>query len=155
MYRGRKLEQVQYPLGGQGGPLVGDFIQQRGVTRQAHSKFPRNLSSGCVSDWLWTTRRECSTPGIPESQTQFLREGSICTFPLINWFPGECMCFQGPYLLDTAWGWVWVKGSLGELAYNLGNCFLFSPREGIPELVMQIKGDPELDFQGFFSPQAF
>lgn len=42
---------MQYPLGGQGGPLVGDYIQQRGITPWAHSEVPRNLSSGFVSDW--------------------------------------------------------------------------------------------------------
>ena len=33
-------ERVQYPLGGQGGPLVGDYIQQRGITPWAHSEVP-------------------------------------------------------------------------------------------------------------------
>lgn len=45
--------------------------------------------------------------------------------------------------------WLGMSVSEGddvELAYNLRSYLLFSSREGIPELVMQIKGDPELDF---------
>ena len=70
-------ERVQYPLGGQGGPLVGDYIQQRGITPWAHSEVPWNLSSGFVSDWPWTTWREYSMLGIPKSQTHKLFKGRI------------------------------------------------------------------------------